>query len=79
MTNKMTYISYLLRLWLVEEDGEICWRASLQSSQGGGRTGFRSLAHLFAFLEDQTKDVEDRTGDADGFVSSGKRGSEGEW
>lgn len=77
MAKDRTYISYLLRLWSAEEEGEVRWRASLQSPQDGARTGFRSLAQLFAFLEDQTGLLEDEGGpDADaerGSTSEGLR------
>jgi hypothetical protein len=48
------YISYLLRLWQVKSEGELVWRASLESPQTGKRSGFASLAELFAFLERKT-------------------------
>jgi hypothetical protein len=48
------YLSYLLRLWR-EGDGEFpVWRASLQSTQTGEKTGFGSLEALFDFLQKQT-------------------------
>jgi hypothetical protein len=48
------YRSYLLRLWLVVDQGQAVWRASLENPHTGERLGFASLARLFAFLEDQT-------------------------
>lgn len=52
------YLSYMLRLWQVQEDGELTWRASLESPQTGERRGFSNLAVLFAFLEEQTRCAE---------------------
>ena len=52
------YFSYMLRLWQVEDDGELTWRASLESPQTGERRGFANLAVLFAFLEEQTRCAE---------------------
>lgn len=54
MDQQKTYHSYLLRLWTVEEGGQVSWRAMLEHAGGGQRMGFRSLARLFAYLEDQT-------------------------
>jgi len=44
------YISYLLRLWQIRSEGELVWRASLESPHTGERRGFASLADLFTFL-----------------------------
>ena len=51
------YISYLLRLWQVSSDGELVWRASLESPHTGERRGFANLADLFTFLEEETSHV----------------------
>ena len=54
------YLSYLLRLWQVNDDeaphgeGEVVWRASLESSHTGERKSFASLEDLFDFLREQT-------------------------
>jgi hypothetical protein len=45
------YISYLLRLWQISNEGELVWRASLESPHTGERQGFAKLAELFTFLE----------------------------
>ena len=47
------YLSYLLRLWQARVDGELVWRASLESPCPGERRGFANLADLFAFLEEE--------------------------
>ena len=47
------YLSYLLRLWQARVDGELVWRASLESPRTGERRGFANLADLFAFLEEE--------------------------
>jgi hypothetical protein len=61
------YLSYLLRLWRVNdggtshrEDGEsehaggkAVWRASLESVRTGERRSFASLEELFDFLREQ--------------------------
>lgn len=53
---QLPHVSYLLRLWLVEDDG-LTWRASLESPGNGERHGFTSLDRLFAFLAAQTRDL----------------------
>lgn len=43
------YFSYLLRLWQ-EEGASHGWRASLESADASGRTGFSNLEALFEYL-----------------------------
>ncbi len=50
------YLSYLLRLWLVEDDG-LVWRASLEAPGHAERHGFRALEDLVAFLRAETDDL----------------------
>ena len=45
------YESYLLRLWESDEDSQLIWRASLESTDAGERQGFADLVSLFAYLE----------------------------
>jgi len=47
------YLSYLLRVWTVDQNGSLIWRASLESSQTGESLGFPDLDALFAFLRRQ--------------------------
>jgi hypothetical protein len=55
MTEPRRYRAYLLRLWQTNgEDGQAVWRASLEDARSGERHGFADLAHLYAFLEEQT-------------------------
>lgn len=56
------YLSYLLRLWRVDEDGRQVWRASLEDPRTGERRGFTSLGQLMEFLLFQIKagDEEER-------------------
>jgi hypothetical protein len=49
------YLSYLLRLWRVDDEGaEPVWRTSLESARTGERTVFARLDDLFDFLQEQT-------------------------
>jgi hypothetical protein len=52
------YASYLLRLWKVEEDGQIMWRASLEDTRQADRRNFPNLAALIAFLQAQFETVD---------------------
>lgn len=58
ISKKPGYQSYLLRLWPVKQQGRASWRASLENPQTGERLGFASLERLFAFLEDQTANID---------------------
>ena len=58
MHTESKYQSYLLRLWLVEENGNRVWRASLEVTQSGEKHGFASLESMFAFLKEQTRGSE---------------------
>ena len=53
------YLSYLLRLWQIKSEGELVWRASLESPHTGERQGFAGLEALFAFLQRQADVVPD--------------------
>ena len=48
------HLSYLLRVWAVDQNGSPIWRASLESSRTGERLGFRNLDALFTFLRQHT-------------------------
>ena len=56
------YLSYLLRLWQVRSEGELVWRASLESAHTGERQGFANLDDLFDFLQEQAAKVLDANG-----------------
>jgi hypothetical protein len=53
------YLSYLLRLWRVDDDdessgrGTVVWRASLQSAHTGERQTFASLDDVVDHLREQ--------------------------
>ncbi len=44
------YLAYLLRLWQVQENGMLTWRASLEDSQTGKQIGFTRLEDLYEHL-----------------------------
>ncbi|HDQ71391.1 MAG TPA: hypothetical protein ENN19_04760 [Chloroflexi bacterium] len=65
MTKEVRYLAYLLRLWQVDDRGEMIWRASVEMPGAGERRGFASLDDLFEFLAVQTEledDQDDCTG-----------------
>lgn len=45
-------MSYLLRLWCVDEMGRANWHASLELPENGQRIGFATLEQLFVYLLD---------------------------
>ncbi len=45
------YVSFLLRMWQVDEAGELVWRASLENPRNGKIFFFATLFSLFQFLE----------------------------
>ncbi len=47
------YLSYLLRIWQVDDDEAPVWRASLQRPGGEAQQGFADLEELFAYLRSQ--------------------------
>ncbi len=49
------YISFLLRLWLADDDGHPVGRASLESPLTGERKGFSNLDDLCRYLQLLTK------------------------
>lgn len=46
------YLAYLLRLWQIQEKGEIGWRASLENAHTGEKLAFAHLDELVAFLRE---------------------------
>ena len=59
------YNSYLLRVWQTSKEGNVAWRASLESPHTGERIGFANLDKLFAFLRQQASAVDDSDEDGD--------------
>jgi hypothetical protein len=57
------YLSYLLRLWQVEDGERPMWRASLKGVHDGQQVGFASLQDLFRFLRTCTGMVWGADGD----------------
>ena len=58
-------LSYLLRLYQVERNGELVWWASLENPRTGERQAFADLADLFAFLNEKTVNRSQPTGEND--------------
>lgn len=61
MKTQPDYVSFLLRLWRVSDEGntqsnakKTVWRASLENPHTGERQGFASLDEVFDFLRAQT-------------------------
>jgi hypothetical protein len=47
------YLSYLLRLWLVQNEAHHVWRCSLENVKTGERQGFASLEAMCLFLSEK--------------------------
>lgn len=71
MVNRLRYQAYLLRLWQVEDGGQLVWRASLEDSHTGERQGFPGIDALIAFLGEQVRNPQ-REGDASQDNAGGK-------
>lgn len=52
------YLSYLLRLWQEQVDGQPCWRASLESVQSGEQIAFASWEQVVDFLVQEQRKEE---------------------
>lgn len=55
---KITYQSFLLKLWLVKQNGRLLWLASLEDPHTGQQINFSSLEDLFIFFNQLRKDLE---------------------
>jgi hypothetical protein len=62
---KHHYLSYLLRLWFVKQNGGGIWRASLEDPHTGTRSGFADMEALMHFLEKQTQEAREKMTDRD--------------
>ncbi len=59
MPTEHPYRSYLLRLWQVKQDDDVrIWRAMVENPRTHEWQAFASLERLFAFLLEQTAQVE---------------------
>jgi len=59
------YTSYLVRLWQIESQGQLVWRASLEEARTGERRGFPDIEALFAYLREQTAAGTDESASKD--------------
>jgi hypothetical protein len=53
MSKLLRYLSFLLRLWKIKQNGKDIWRASLEDPHTGEQRGFASMGLMFAFLMEQ--------------------------
>lgn len=49
------YQAYLIRIWLVDDDDQTAWRATLENAKTGERLGFSTLQGLFDYLDVKTE------------------------
>ncbi len=52
-------LTFLLRLWCMDEPGRSNWQASLEMPETGKRIGFASLEQLFMYLVDLSEHPND--------------------
>ena len=62
---KHGYLSYLLRLWFVNQNDGGVWRASLEDPHTGKRSGFADMKALMQFLDQQTQEAGHKMIDRD--------------
>jgi hypothetical protein len=55
---EITYHSFLVKLWLVKQNGKISWLASLEDPHTGQLTQFNCFEDLFIFFQQLKKDLE---------------------
>lgn len=53
------YYSYLLRLWLPGDEGDVAWHASLDDPKTGERLGFPTLQALWTYLQELIGEKEE--------------------
>lgn len=51
MADERRYLAYMVRLWTVQHNGDLIWRASVENAHTGERCAFADLAGLFDFLQ----------------------------
>ncbi|MCP4363145.1 MAG: hypothetical protein GY796_34520 [Chloroflexi bacterium] len=68
------YVSYLLRLWQAQDNGDWVWRASLESSQTGQRWVFANLDDVLAFVRSQTFELSADRGNERTLPGQNKQG-----
>ncbi len=56
------YVSYLLRLWLVQNQTQQVWRCSLENVQTGKRYGFASIEAMYQFLAEAVRNGSEGDG-----------------
>lgn len=61
-----SYRAFLLRLWLVQEDGKPVWRVSLEDIHTGERRAFANLDALRSFFEEMEPAAKLSEGPAEG-------------
>jgi len=55
------YLAFLLRLWCVDVEDGIAWRASLENAHTGERQGFADMQILCSFLMRQLENASHQT------------------
>ena len=66
MADEQRYLAYLVRLWVVHDNGGVVWRASVEDAHMGERRAFANLAGLFDFLQAATEQEPTACGQLEG-------------
>ncbi len=51
------YLSFLLRLWCTDQDGNETWRTSLEDPRTGEKRSFASLGLMVDYLKKKTQRI----------------------
>jgi len=54
----MPYLSFLLRLWQVQQNDSLVWRASLESPLTGERRCFPNLESFLIYLQEKINQLD---------------------
>ena len=51
MAEERRYLAYMVRLWAVQRNGDMVWRASAENAHTGERHAFADVAALIDYLQ----------------------------
>ncbi len=57
MADEQRYLAYLVRLWAVQGNGDVIWRASAENAHTGERRAFADVVELCNFLHSAVADA----------------------
>lgn len=57
MADEGRYLAYLVRLWAVQRNGDVVWRASAENAHTGEHRAFADVTGLLSFLQSLAADA----------------------